>query len=66
MISPIYHVSAEAIRLISKISEQIGVLKTLTAKQTKTGSSPQELPFNPFHRVHFALFIGYSRTGGKE
>ena len=48
MISPIYQVSAEAIRLVSEISEQIGILKTVTTKQSKTDSTPQELPFNPF------------------
>ena len=53
MISPIYHVSAEVIRIISEISEQIGVLKTLTTKQTKTDSSPQELPFDPFSENDF-------------
>ena len=53
MISPIYHVSAEVIRIISEISEQIGVLKTLTTKQTKTDSSPQKLPFDPFSENDF-------------
>ena len=48
MISPIYQVSAEAIRLVSEISEQIGILKTVTTKQSKTDSTPQELPFDPF------------------
>ena len=48
MISPIYQVSAEAIRLVSEISEQIGILKTVITKQSKTDSTPQELPFNPF------------------
>ena len=48
MIIPIYQVSSEAIRLISEISERIGILKTLTNKQSKTDSTPQELPFDPF------------------
>ena len=48
MISPIYQVSAEAIRLVSEISEQIGILKTVTTKQSKTDCTPQELPFDPF------------------
>lgn len=48
MISPIYQVSAESIRLVSEISEQIGILKTVITKQSKTDSTPQELPFNPF------------------
>ena len=48
MITPIYQVSAESIRLISEISEQIGILKTLTPKTSKTESISQELPFDPF------------------
>ena len=48
MIAPIYQVSAEAIRLISEISEQIGILKTLMPKTSKTESISQELPFDPF------------------
>ena len=48
MISPIYKVSAESISLVSEISEQIGILKTLTAKQPKTDNNTQELPFDPF------------------
>ena len=48
MISPIYKVSAESISLVSEISEQIGILKTLIAKQPKTDSTTQELPFDPF------------------
>ena len=48
MISPIYQVSAESIRLVSEISEQIGILKTVITKQSKTDSTPQGLPFNPF------------------
>ena len=48
MIAPIYQVSAEAIRLISEISEQIGILKALMPKTLKTESTHQELPFDPF------------------
>ena len=48
MIAPIYQVSAEAIRLISEISEQIGILKALMLKTSKTESSSQELPYDPF------------------
>ena len=48
MIAPIYQVSAEAIRLISEISEQIGILKALMPKTSKTESTHQELPFDPF------------------
>ena len=48
MISPIYKVSAESISLVSEISEQIGILKTLMAKQPKTDNNTQELPFDPF------------------
>ena len=48
MITPIYQVSAESIRLISEISEQIGILKTLMPKTSKTESISQELPFDPF------------------
>ena len=48
MIAPIYQVSAESIRLISEISEQIGILKTLMLKTSKTESSSQELPYDPF------------------
>ena len=48
MITPIYQVSAESIRLISEISEQIGTLKTLMPKTSKTESISQELPFDPF------------------
>jgi Fic family protein len=48
MITPIYQVSAEAIRLISEISEQIGILKALMPKTLKTESISQELPFDPF------------------
>ena len=48
MITPIYQVSAESIRLISEISEQIGILKALISKTSKTDSTPQELPFDPF------------------
>lgn len=48
MITPIYQVSAEAIRLISEISEQIGILKALMPKTSKTESTHQELPFDPF------------------
>ena len=48
MITPIYQVSAESIQLISEISEQIGILKTLMPKTLKTESTHQELPFDPF------------------
>ena len=48
MIAPIYQVSAEDIRLISEISEQIGILKALMPKTSKTESTHQELPFDPF------------------
>lgn len=48
MITPIYQVSAESIRLISEISEQIGILKTLMPKTSKTENISQELPFDPF------------------
>ena len=48
MITPIYQVSAESIQLISEISEQIGILKTLMPKTLKTESISQELPFDPF------------------
>ena len=48
MITPIYQVSAESIRLISEISEQIGILKALIPKTSKTESTPQELPYDPF------------------
>ena len=48
MITPIYQVSAESIRLISEISEQIGILKALMPKTSKTESTPQELPYDPF------------------
>ena len=48
MIAPIYQVSAESIRLISEISEQIGILKALMLKTSKTESSSQELPYDPF------------------
>ena len=48
MISPIYKVSAKSISLVSEISEQIGILKTLMAKQPKTDNNTQELPFDPF------------------
>ena len=48
MIAPIYQVSAKAIRLISEISEQIGILKALMPKTSKTESTHQELPFDPF------------------
>ena len=48
MITPIYQVSAESIQLISEISEQIGILKTLMPKKLKTESISQELPFDPF------------------
>ena len=48
MITPSYQVSAEAIRLVSEISEQIGILETLTSKQPREEKAPsQELPFNP-------------------
>ena len=48
MIAPIYQVSAESIRLISEISEQIGILKALMPKTSKTESTHQELPYDPF------------------
>jgi len=48
MISPIYKVSAKSISLVSEISEQIGILKTLMTKQPKTDNTTQELPFDPF------------------
>ena len=48
MITPSYQVSADAIRLVSEISEQIGILETLTSKQPREEKAPsQELPFNP-------------------
>ena len=44
MIKPIYQVSAESVRLIAEISEQIGILKTLTGHKPEA----REEAFNPF------------------
>ena len=44
MFKPSYHLTTEAILLISEISEQVGILETLT------GRTPEihDEPFNPF------------------
>ena len=62
MISPIYKVSAKSISLVSEISEQIGILKTLMAKQPKTDNNTQELPFDPF--LEDDLLQAQKKNGG--
>ena len=44
MIAPTYHISSEMLCLVSAISEQIGILKSLTSREPKT----PELSYNPF------------------
>ena len=44
MIKPLYQVSAESIKLIAEISEQIGKLETLTGHKPEA----REEAFNPF------------------
>ena len=47
MICPSYHVSELTIRLVSEISEQVGILETLTGKMPVTTNQDEELPFDP-------------------
>ncbi len=47
MICPSYHVSELTIRLVSEISEQVGILETLTGKMPVTTDQDEELPFDP-------------------
>ena len=47
MICPSYHVSELTIRLVSEISEQVGILETLTGKMPVTTNQDGELPFDP-------------------
>ena len=44
MIAPTYHISSEMLCLVSAISEQIGILKSLISREPKT----PELSYNPF------------------
>ena len=66
MFTPSYQVSAETINLVSEISEQIGILETLSREVRET----REEPFNPFQeedlmRAHEKFVDGLSEGVGR-
>lgn len=66
MFAPSYQVSSEALNLISEISEQIGILKTLTKHTTEHN----EVTYNPYleddlQRAHEKMSDGLSDGAGR-
>jgi Fic family protein len=66
MIKPCYQVSPETLNLISEISEQIGILETLTGRTPEN----REEPFDPFleddlFRAHEKMADGLSEAIGR-